>query len=84
MDEGGDQEPAKNIDFGTAIRFLRKGKALARIGWNDKNMWLMLQVPDSNSKMSLPYIYVHTADGKLVPWFANQTDILSYDWEVVS
>ncbi|MGY4295351.1 hypothetical protein ACVWXN_003446 [Bradyrhizobium sp. i1.4.4] len=30
--------------------------------------------------MSLPYIYMKTADSHLVPWLASQTDILGEDW----
>ena len=47
-------------------------------------MWLALQTPDQNSKMTLPYIYMRTAQGGLVPWLASQTDILSTDWQVVT
>lgn len=43
-------------------------------------MWLELQVPDEHSKMTLPYIYMKTVTGDLVPWIASQTDILSEDW----
>ena len=57
---------------------------VARTGWNGKGMWIQIQLPDAKSKMSLPYIYMSTADGKLVPWLASQTDILAEDWEVVS
>jgi hypothetical protein len=46
-------------------------------------MWIALQVPDANSKMGLPYIYMSTVDGKLVPWLASQTDILAEDWREV-
>jgi hypothetical protein len=46
-------------------------------------MWLALQVPDAHSKMSLPYVYMKTADDKLVPWLCSQTDLLALDWEVV-
>lgn len=28
----------------------------------------------------LPYLELKTADGKLVPWLASQTDILANDW----
>jgi len=69
------------MDFGEAIRALRDGKRVRRAGWNGKGMWLALQVPDAGSKMSLPYIYMKTADDKLVPWLASQTDMLSSDWE---
>ena len=71
------------MDFGDAIRAMRAGKKVARAGWNGKGMWLNLQVPDANSKMSLPYIYIKTADSNQVPWPASQTDMLSDDWAVV-
>jgi hypothetical protein len=68
------------MDFGDAIRELKAGKRVTRPGWNGKGMWLELQVPDAHSKMSLPYIYMKTADDKLVPWLASQTDVLAEDW----
>lgn len=71
------------LSFGSAIYSLQNGHKLARAGWNGKLMWIKLQVPDSNSKMSLPYIYMKTADDHLVPWLASQTDILSEDWAIV-
>ena len=69
--------------FGVALMWLKDGRAVAREGWNGKNMWLKLQVPDVGSKMSLPYIYICTADGDLVPWVASQTDLLAEDWQVL-
>ena len=83
LNQGEEAESVVTIDFGQAIRFLKRGMKVGRKGWNGKNMWLALQVPDSGSKMSLPYIYMFTADGNLVPWLASQTDMLSNDWEVV-
>lgn len=71
------------MHFGDALKALKFGGAVARRGWNGKGMWIKLQVPDAHSKMSLPYIYMKTADDKLVPWLASQTDILAEDWEVV-
>lgn len=68
------------VDFGTAIRLLRGGRRMMRAGWNGKGMWLALQVPDAGSKMSLPYIYMRTVQGDLVPWLASQTDMLAEDW----
>ncbi len=67
-------------DFTWAISQLRQGKKVSRKGWNGKGMWIELQVPDEGSKMSLPYLYMKTADNKLVPWLASQTDILEFDW----
>lgn len=70
-------------DFGFAIRALKAGARVERGGWNGKGMWLQLQVPDAHSKMGLPYIYMSTVDGKLVPWLASQTDMLAVDWLVI-
>ena len=69
------------MDFGQALQSLRSGKKVCRSGWNGKGMWLALQTPDDYSKMSLPYIYMSTAQGDLVPWLASQTDVLASDWE---
>ncbi len=71
------------MNFGQAIDALKAGKKVARSGWNGKGMWLALQIPDANSKMSLPYIYMKTADDHLVPWLASQTDVLAEDWDCV-
>lgn len=70
------------MDFGDTIRALRAGQRLRRAGWNGKGMWVELQVPDKGSKMTLPYIFMRTAQGDLVPWLASQTDMLAEDWEL--
>jgi hypothetical protein len=72
------------MNFGKAIELLKAGKRVSRPGWNGRGMWLELQRPDDKSKMTLPYIYMFTADQQLVPWLASQTDVLAEDWlEVV-
>lgn len=73
----------KGLEFGHAIVILRQGGRVARSGWNGKNMYLEMQTPDANSKMTLPYIYMKTACGNFVPWLASQTDILAGDWEFI-
>ncbi len=65
--------------FGWALEQLRLGKRVSRIGWL-KQGWLDIQCPTPDSKMTQPYIYLATPDGELVPWSANQTDILAEDW----
>lgn len=69
-------------DFGWALKQLRDGLKVTRYGWNGKEMWLHLQVPDEHSKMQRPYIYMRPVDGDLVPWVASQSDLLADDWEV--
>lgn len=72
------------MTFGEAIAALKEGKRVSRDGWNGKGMWLELQVPDAHSKMTLPYIYMKTAQDDLVPWLASQTDVLAEDWGIVA
>jgi hypothetical protein len=69
-----------SMTFGDALDLLKRGHCVTRKGWNGKGMYLSLQVPDAHSKMTLPYIYMKTAQGDLVPWVASQTDILTDDW----
>lgn len=69
-------------EIGWAVKQLHHGLKVRRAGWNGMGMWLALQTPDTNSKMTLPYIYMSTAQGDLVPWLASQTDLLAVDWEI--
>ena len=78
------------FDFGTALRVLdKRGGKVQRVGWNGVGLWLELQKPDVNSKMTLPYIYINypdsakTTPGARVPWLASQTDMLAQDWREV-
>jgi len=66
--------------FGNALTLLERGKKLTRAGWNGKGMYIELQKPDKNSKMTRPYIYMKTAQNDLIPWVASQTDLLAKDW----
>lgn len=73
----------KNASFGWALDLLWAGYKVTREGWNGKGMWLALQRPDENSKMTRPYIYMKTVDDDLVPWVASQSDLLAADWRAV-
>ena len=77
------------MDFGEALNELKTGGKVARKGWNGKGIFIELQTPDENSKMTSPYIYIDTtglqtdneaAPKSLVPWLASQTDMLAEDW----
>jgi hypothetical protein len=69
--------------IGWAIDQMRDGEKVQRIGWNGKNMYIAIQNPDRNSKMTLPYVYMFTAQGDLIPWLCSQADLLARDWQVV-
>lgn len=77
------------FNFGEAIKYIKRGLKVARKGWNGKGIFVELQVPDENSKMSHPYAYIDTtgllsnnsdATRNRVPWLPSQTDMLSEDW----
>lgn len=70
------------MNFGDALEALKAGKRVCRTGWNGKNMHLEIQFPDAASKMTLPYIFMYTADKNFVPWLASQTDMLAEDWQI--
>lgn len=80
------------FDFGTAVEALKQGARVAREGWNGKGMWLIyiggneydVDAPlRFNTTELSPYIAMKTADNKLVPWLASQTDVLAEDWQIV-
>ena len=79
----------ESFDFGLVLKCLKQGRKVARKGWNGKGMWLELQKPDENSKMTLPYVYLNYPAGEVypegarVPWLASQTDMLTEDWQEV-
>ena len=68
--------------IGWAVKQMQAGNRVCRSGWNGKHMYLVLQVPDAHSKMTLPYVYMRTAQADLVPWLCSQTDLLSIDWQI--
>jgi len=80
------------MNFGKALEDLKSGHKVARKGWNGKGIFIELQNPDENSKMSSPYIFIDTtglqsdndhAPRSLVPWLASQTDMLADDWVTI-
>lgn len=86
------------MHFGHAIKVLKEGKKVARTGWNGKGMYLFFIGTDTgvrgtggwtytngvNDNMGLlPFIAMKTADNKVVPWLASQTDVLANDWQTV-
>ena len=86
------------MNFGKALEALKDGELCARSGWNGKKMFIFLvqgshfQVnrkpllgifPEGTEIDYCPHIDMKTADGKIVPWLASQTDVLAEDWGIV-
>ena len=85
-------------EIGWAIKEMRNGNKVQREGWNGKGMFLFLvsgsqfQVnrppllgiyPEGTVIDYCPHVDMKTADGKIVPWLASQTDLLATDWQVM-
>lgn len=80
------------MNFSVALDYLKLGKSVQRTGWNGKGMWLFLingnewdfgKDPEYGELANLPFIAMKTADNKIVPWLASQTDILAEDWRTL-
>lgn len=82
------------FDFGVAIRLLKEGTYVCRKGWNGKGMFLLYVDPYLNDQFKvtelpymvgtlMPYLAMKTADNKLIPWLASQSDMLADDWVVL-
>lgn len=90
--------PVQGMTFSQALEAIKIGKKVQRVGWNGKGMFLFL-VPGSTFVVNrppllgiypegtvinyCPHIDMKTADDKIVPWLASQTDVLAEDWQVV-
>lgn len=75
--------------FGHALELLKQGHKVAREGWNGKGMYLVLIKHDDyklfyqTDFQRYDFIAMKTADNKMVPWLASQTDMLAEDWVLV-
>jgi len=67
--------------FGQAIETMRSGGRVRLPKWLE-DVFISIQVPDENSKMTAPYFYVTSRFG-LVPWIPTMIEMLSIEWEVV-
>lgn len=82
------------MNFGQALEALKEGKKVTRTGWNNPGITVELQVPDSNSKMTKPYLYMNKAvcvrternfeiHEDRFPLDLSCESVLAEDWEVV-
>lgn len=71
------------FSFSDALKYLKRGLKVARKGWHKNSMYLTMQFPDENSKMTNPYIYINVSDNYRIPWTASQADMFEEDWVFV-
>lgn len=82
------------MNFGHALELLKRGKKVARKGWNGKGMFLFLatgkEFESENFGDKLPEIIndvicMKTAQNTIcIGWLASQTDMLAEDWELIN
>jgi CRISPR/Cas system CSM-associated protein Csm5 (group 7 of RAMP superfamily) len=84
-----------DMSFSAALEAVKKGKKIARKGWNSKDKFVYYQSesvinPKDERNDVLKSIRIHphlelrTVDGSLrLGWVASQSDMLSDDWYVV-
>ena len=87
--------PAYGMSFGTAIEAAKKGKRIARKGWNGKGQYVELakaisyETPtgavvnaehDAIGNQALAFV---GTSGVQMGWLASQADMLADDWEIV-
>ena len=87
--------PTDCMSFGLAIEAMKKGKRVARRGWNGKNQHIELATRISYMTSEGVFVNVeHEAignkaiafcgtSGVQMGWLASQADMLADDWEVV-
>ena len=71
-----------NMTFGLALEAMNKGMKVSRKGWNNIDISLEVQIPDENSKMTKPYIYMNKGNDKF-PCDLSCESILAEDWFVI-
>ncbi|TXG76591.1 DUF2829 domain-containing protein [Candidatus Dojkabacteria bacterium] len=79
-----------NMGFDEALVLLKQGHKLSRVQFRD-TCYISVQVPDENSKMSVPYLYmtkkIHkdTTNEKVInfPFDPSCESIFAEDWYVV-
>lgn len=73
------------MDFSEALRRLKQGSQVARMGWNGKGLLVEAQFPDEHSKMGNPYLFIdaRALGGERNPWVPSQTDLFATDWTLV-
>lgn len=79
-----------NLTFGQAIDMLRALASDTGSGDNygmrlpnwKEDVVIYIQLPDKDSKMTAPYLYVESRFGR-VPWKETNIELFSEDWTVV-
>lgn len=86
------------MDFGQALKLLKQGKRVARIGWNGSGMFAYYVAGgnypsqmkaidgcfEDNYVPYRPYLALKTAQNDVATWSPSTSDVLAEDWIEVS
>ncbi len=87
--------PTSGLTFGLALEAAKKGKRIARAGWNGKDQWVelgkniyykhengpaLMACHDDIGSQALVFCGIR---GRQVGWLASQSDMLAEDWMVL-
>lgn len=85
-----------NLNFGSVIGFLKRGKKMARAGWSDGVKFIYYIQTHSRNPLNdveqnefgesvecRAYIALKTAQGDSTPWVPTTDDIIAEDWFVI-
>lgn len=72
------------MKFGIALTMLQDGlcEGIRLPKWDD-SVVIKMQTPDTNSKMTHPYLYVESRYG-CVPWKETMVELFAENWELVN
>lgn len=72
----------RGYNIGGARDMLMKGRKPTRLAWAEqgRGMWLELQYPSSQSKVTSPYVVACRSNGQVEPYVPTQEDLLAEDW----
>jgi hypothetical protein len=72
--------PADKMNFGDALEALKRGKRVAREGWNSTQFWMLLE---KREEQELQYFVIESRYGAETLWLTTRADLLACDWYVV-
>ncbi|HYD92474.1 MAG TPA: MW1434 family type I TA system toxin, partial [Flavobacterium sp.] len=63
------------MDFGKALEFIKQGKAVARQGWNGKNMHVLMErlYTSDNIQVNNPCLLLFNVAGSYNTWIPSIT-----------
>jgi len=71
------------MSFGEALKLLKMGSKVARLGWQGRKAYLVLMGKLESTESTLAYIQLRTARGNIVPWTPTYEDLLASDWWLI-